>query len=466
MDKKEALFANLEAEYRARTPKSLALHRRAGASMVKGGSHNLRLWRPYPFFTAGARGAEVEDVDGNVYIDYWQGHYANVLGHDPEAVRRAADEARSGGAALHSGFEGEIQVRLAETILETFGYDDHKIRFTTSGTLAAMYAVMLALAQTGRDRVLKIGGGWHGASPFLLKGVKFHPGTGFQAADSAGVPEDVFAHVDVVPFNDEARLEEVLRDKGDRIGGFILEPVMGAGGFLPASPSYLRLARRLTAERGIVLIFDEVVSGFRFAPAPVQTLYGVKPDLTILGKVIGGGHAVAAVAGRAEILDGCGAALEVRRVLFEGGTFSSHPLYMRSGTVLIDYLKANAGTVYPRLAALGDRLRRGVRAAFAEQGIETAVTGGGNEAIPGSSLFMAHLLKKPFTPTKAEDLADPEKADVSLREEMLKIFLCLRDVYVVHGGGAATLAHTDAQVEKTLAAYAEAAALFKKSLFS
>ena len=204
MDKKEKLFAALEAEYRARTPKSLALHRRAGASMIKGGSHNLRLWRPYPFFMAGASGAEVEDVDGHLYIDYWQGHYANILGHDPAVLRPLPqpDDFSHLRPSLHSGFEGESQVRLAETILDAVGYDDYKIRFTTSGTLAAMYAVMLALAHTGRDRVLKIGGGWHGASPFLLKGVKFHPGAGYDAADSAGIPQAALDCVDVVPFND------------------------------------------------------------------------------------------------------------------------------------------------------------------------------------------------------------------------------------------------------------------------
>jgi glutamate-1-semialdehyde 2,1-aminomutase len=465
MDKSETFFAALEAEYRARTPKSLALHRRAGASMIKGGSHNLRLWRPYPFFMAGASGAEVEDVDGHVYIDYWQGHYANVLGHDPAAVRQALDAFGPGGSSLHSGFEAESQVRLAEMILGSLGYDDFKIRFTTAGTLAAMYAVMLGLAHTGRDRVLKIGGGWHGASPLLLKGVKFHPGRGYDAADSAGVPEALLDRVDVVPFNDEERLERVIREKGDRIGCFILEPVLGAGGFIPASPEYLRLARRLTAERGIVLIFDEIVSGFRFAPAPAQTLYGVKPDLTTLGKIVGGGHAVAAVAGRADILDDCDNRVpETRRVLFEGGTFSSHPLYMRSGAAMLEYLKTNAAAIYPRLAAAGERLRRGIAAAFQDEGLDVLMTGGGNEVIPGSSLFMVHFPRTAITPTKAEDLADPAKVDLSLREETLKLFLCLRDIHIVHGGGAVSFAHSDVHIEKTIAAYAEAARVFKKSL--
>jgi glutamate-1-semialdehyde 2,1-aminomutase len=466
MDKKDALFAELEAEYKARTPRSFALHQRAGASMIKGGSHNLRLWRPYPFFMAGARGAEVSDVDGRTYIDYWQGHYANILGHDPEPIREPLARAGREPLALHSGFEGESQVRLAEIVLQALGYPDYKIRFTTSGTLAAMYAVMLGLAHTGRDRVLKIGGGWHGASPLLLKGVKFHPGCGFDAADSAGVPAELLDRVDIVPFNDEERLESIIREKGDRIGCFILEPVLGAGGFLPASPGYLRLARRLTEERGIVLIFDEIVSGFRFAPAPVQTLYGIKPDLTTLGKIVGGGHAVAAVAGRADILDDCDNRVpDSRRVLFEGGTFSSHPLYMRAGAAMLEHLTSHAAEIYPRLAAAGGRLRDGIKASFQARGIDVLLTGGGNEAIPGSSLFMIHFPRAAFRPTKAEDLADPAKVDLILREETLKLFLCLRDIHIVHGGGAAATAHSDAHLDATLAAYDEAAGIFKKRLF-
>ena len=143
--------------------------------MVQGGSHTLRLWRPYPFIMAEAHGPYVYDVDGNAYIDYWQGHYANILGHNPAVLKKefAAYDPEHG--SLHTGFEGESQIRLAEILLRQLGYPDYKIRFTTSGTLATMSAVMLAQAVTGREKILKIGGGWHGASPYLLKGVKYDP---------------------------------------------------------------------------------------------------------------------------------------------------------------------------------------------------------------------------------------------------------------------------------------------------
>ncbi len=459
----ESFVAGLEARYRQKTPKSLALHGRAESVMVKGGSHAMRLFSPYPFFMARGEGAVVEDVDGNAYIDYWQGHYANVLGHNPAVLTDVL--AAEGAGTLHSGFEGEGQVRLAEILLGRLGYDDYKIRFTTSGTLAAMYAVMLAMGFTGRERILKIGGGWHGASPFLLKGVKYHSGEGFQGADSAGLPEDLLARTDIIPWNDGDQLESVIREKGDRIAAFIIEPFLGAGGFLFADRAYLELARRLTAEKGIVLIFDEVISGFRFGPGAVQTLYGVKPDITLFGKVIGGGHAAAAVAGSARILDSCGdGAARGRRVAFDGGTFSAHPLAMRAGVAMIEWLVAQADEIYPRLGRIAERLRRGIVKAFEDEDFPVLVTGGGNETVPMSSMFMAHFPKRPIRGDRAEDLWDPSRCDIRLREEVLKLFLCLEGVHTTHGGGAVSAAHEDRQIERTIDAYRAAARAFKKNL--
>ena len=464
MDSRDAWMTELENRYRERTPRSRALHGRAEEVMVRGGSHSLRLWKPYSFFIARGSGAEIVDVDGNVYIDYWQGHYANILGYDPTPIRRALSRRESGGD-LHSGFEDEYQVKLARLVLSGLPGRDLRIRFTTSGTLAATYAVMLSLAYTGRDRILKVGGGWHGSSPILLKGVKYHKGTGFEGADSAGIPEEFQGRIDIIPFNDTERLESVIRDKGDRIAAFILEPFLGAGGFLAASREFLGTARRLTAERGILLILDEIISGFRFGPSGVQALYGIQPDLTTFGKIIGGGHAVAAVVGRAEVMDEChSAAPEPRRVLFEGGTFSAHPLYMRTGAAMLEFLTEHADSVYPRLADLGRRLRAGIRAAFEAEGVEAVVTGDPGGALPGSSLFMLHFPKSKIRPGNAEDLGDPEKNDLPLREDFLKLVLCLDGVHTIHGGGAISTAHDDALIDRTIDAYRAAARAFKKKL--
>lgn len=458
----DGLLKVLESEYRDKTRKSLEIYRRAEKVMVKGGSHTLRLWKPYPFFIAGARGPEVRDADGNSYIDFWQGHYANILGHNPEVIREELnDEIRKG--TLQTGFETQPQIELAETILSQLGYRGYKIRFTTSGTLATMYAVMLAKAHTGRECVLKVGGGWHGASPCLLKGVKHHGLVGFEAGESAGISQQTLDKILITRFNDGDDLARIFREKGKTVSCFIVEPFIGVGGFLPTSREYLELARRLTEEYGVVLIFDEVISGFRFCPSGVQTLYGVKPDLATFGKLIGGGHAVSAVVGRDEIMEECEATRpEKIKVLFEGGTFSAHSEYMTAGLIMLKHLIGRAEEIYPRLGRAGERLRRGIEAAFAEEGIEARCTGYGNDVVKQSSLFMVNfpLIKTDFK--SPGDIWDPAVCAVRLREEALKLTLLNQGVHVVHGGGAASTAHSEEIVDRTIAAYREAAKTLKR----
>ncbi|MCK7477427.1 MAG: aminotransferase class III-fold pyridoxal phosphate-dependent enzyme [Candidatus Moduliflexus flocculans] len=253
--------------------------------MIRGGSHSLRLLSPYPFFVKKASGPEVVDVDGNVFLDFWQGHYANILGHNPGFSDLETNGDEPAEESLHTGFEVETQVKLAELLLKQVGWKGHKVRFTTSGTLATMYAVMLAFGKTGRDEVLKIGGGWHGASPVLLKGIKFDPKLGFGRIESAGVPDAFARKIHTVRYNDSDDLARIFRKRGDKIACLILEPYLGAGGFLPATREFLQEARRLTARHGAVLIFDEIISGFRFAPTGVQRLAGIEPDVSTFGKV-------------------------------------------------------------------------------------------------------------------------------------------------------------------------------------
>jgi len=461
----ERLAARLEAAYRKKTRKSLALYRQAERVMVKGGSHNLRLWRPYPFIMAEAHGPHVVDVDGNLYIDYWQGHYANILGHNPAVLKKELAAFDPEHGSLHTGFEGESQIRLAEILLRRLGYEDFKVRFTTSGTLATMYAVMLAQAATGRDHVLKVGGGWHGASPYLLKGVKFAPGEGFVRGESAGVPPEILRRTLVTKFGDAEGLARILAAKGSRIACFIVEPFLGVGGFLPASREYLGLARDLTRRHGVLLIFDEIISGFRFCPSGVASFYGIEPDLATFGKLIGGGHAVSAVAGRAAILENGGSGKGAAKVLFEGGTFSAHPQYMRAGTVMLRHLVKDADAIYPKLARSGEILRSKIEAAFGEAGIEAFCTGRGNDVVPGSSLFQVNF-PRGYNPFRtAEEIWDPVRADVPLKEEILKLALLTEGVHVVHGGGAISAAHDDVHLDETVAAYSNVAHLFKKYLY-
>ena len=355
----------------------------------------------------GAAGAEVLDADGNSYIDYWQGHYANILGHNPEVIREELGEQIEKGA-LQTGFEAQPQIELAEVLLRQFGTKGYKVRFTTSGTLATMYSVMLAKAHTGRACVLKVGGGWHGASPYLLKGVKYRAGVGFEGGESAGVSDDILKETLITRFDDGDDLARVLKEKGKDIACFILEPFIGVGGFLPASREYLELARHLTEEYGVILIFDEIISGFRFCPSGVQTLYGVRPDLAAFGKLIGGGHAVSAVVGKDEIMEECEAPGPGRmKVLFEGGTFSAHSEYMTAGLIMLRHLIGRAEEIYPQLGRAGERLRRGIEAAFADEGIEARCTGYGNDVVKQSSLFMVNFPLAKTGLRSPENIWDP-----------------------------------------------------------
>ncbi len=329
-----------------------------------------------------------------------------------------------------------------------------------------MYSVMLAEGFTGRDLVLKVGGGWHGASPYLLKGVKFKPGAGFEGDRPAGVLEDILRRTLITGSTTATTLERVLKAKGDRIACFILEPFLGVGGFLPASREYLALARELTRRHGIVLIFDEVISGFRFAPTGVQTLYGIRPDLSVFGKIIGGGHAVAAVVGRRDIMEGC-----------ESGTGPARPRPLRRRHVLRP-LRVHEGrpghAPAPRPARRdglsaagrsGETLRTGVVGAFAAEGVPAVSTGAGNDAIPGSSMVMVHFPVDGARPASPEDFHDGRRFQIRLREEALKLALLVHGVNVVHGGGAVSTAHGPADLARTIEAYGEAARLFKKFLY-
>ncbi len=455
----EKLKEHLIGLYGRKTSGSRALYERAEKVMSSGGSHTLRLFKPYPIFLDGVEGSVIRDIDGNEYLDYWQGHYANILGHD--ALRRL----RIGGGPSrtgHTGFESPDQIELAELILGSLGGGRYKVRFTTSGSLATMYTVMLAEGHTGRDMVLKMGGGWHGASPYLLKGVKYQGELGFNGPESAGVSDSILKKTIVGSFNDCERLEKIMKRYGDRIACLIMEPFIGVGGFLPASMEFLKLARKLTAEHGTVLAFDEIISGFRFCPSGVQTLYGIRPDITIFGKIIGGGHAVSAVVGRTEIMDGC--LKGGRQVKFEGGTFSAHPEYMRAGLRTIRYLIDNAGRIYPRIGRGGEKLRRGIAEAFQAEGFPMIMSGGGNEVVRDSSLFLAHLCRKEIPAMRPEYLQNPEYSDIDLRENVLRLALLIRGVHVVHGGGSVSLAHSDADLDRTIEAYRETAATFRKFL--
>jgi glutamate-1-semialdehyde 2,1-aminomutase len=456
------LLADLREEYARRNPRSAELQARALRHLVDGGSHTLRLLEPFPPRIAEARGAFVTDEDGHRILDFWQGHYANLLGHNPPELLGALQEGLAAGGGLQTGFTDRLQVETAELLCRLTGTE--RVRFTTSGALTTMYAVLLARASTGRDRIMKVGGGWHGAQPWALKGVDFHDEnhSRFQHVETKGLPQAIAREVLVTRFNDAEMLAGLFRRHGEEVACFIVEPFMGAGGFLFAEPEYLALARELCTRYGTVLIFDEVISGFRFHPGAVSQLYGVQPDLATFAKAMGGGMPVAAVAGRVELLKMAGRGGGVK---FSGGTYSGHPASMLAARTMMTHLETHAREIYPRLAELGERTRRAVEAAFASEGLHAVCSGDGNRVVPGSSLGMVHFPYREATRFRSpEDTHNPDVCDVTLSETVLQMALLLEDVFVVHGLGSLTTAHTEAHLERLAEACRRAARRIKASL--
>jgi len=458
------LMFDLKEEYARRFPLSAAQHKKAQKYLVDGGSHTMRLSRPFPLRIVTARGAWIQDEDDHQILDFWQGHLSTILGYNPKVVSSEVARLFSNDFGLQTGFADQLQTEAAAILCRQTGAE--RVRFTTSGSLASMYAIMLARSFTRRDRVMKVGGGWHGGQPWALKGVgyKTKDNFPFQGIESEGIPSSITESVIVTGFNDPERLRDHFRQYGDQTACFIVEPFIGAGGLIPASSEYLQLARELTQQYGSLLIFDEVIAGFRFRAGNIGALYGIQPDLAVFGKIMGGGMPVAAVGGRADIMglaghdQGC-------KVAFSGGTYSAHPASLLAAKTMMKYLVENEQEVYPQLAEFGEKMRRTIESAFNEEGIYARCTGYGNEVLPGSAFAFIHFPYKEETQLlRPEDLFDPAVCDVQLRQEILHLALLIEDVYLVHGHGVVSTAHTHADLDVLKQACLQVARRGKKYL--
>ena len=352
----------------------------------------------------------------------------------------------SSGFGLQTGFTDALQVQTAELLCARTGAE--RVRFTTSGSLATMYATLLSRAFTGREMVMKVGGGWHGAQPWGLVGVDFHSEDArtFTHTESRGLPSAVADQVIVTRFNDTVMLEDQFRRHGKRIACFIFEPFMGSGGCLPASREFLVAARRLCRAHGVLLIFDEVIAGFRFCAGSTARLFGVQPDLATFAKIMGGGMPVAAVGGRADVMELAGRGGGVK---FSGGTYSCHPASMLASRTMMAHLVAAEEELYPRLTRLGERARRTVEEAFGTEGIRARCTGDGNDALPGSSMAAVHFpYEEGASCSSPEQTRNPDVCDVELSDTVLQLALLLEDVFVMHGLGSVSAAHTEDDISR------------------
>ena len=400
-----------------------------------------------PFFVNRAAGAHVWTVDGDELIDYVGTWGPAILGHAHPLIIGAIKAAADRGTSF--GIPNPLEVRMAELICARVP-SIRKVRLCNSGTEACMSAIRLARGFTQRDKILKFDGCYHGHADSLL--VKAGSGAlTFGHPDSAGVPAAFTQHTLVVPFNDEAAVRAVFAANPGQIAGVIVEPVPGNAGLYLPRPGFLEFLRAITAQEGSLLIFDEVMTGFRLAPGGAQERFGLTPDLTCLGKIIGGGLPVGAFGGRAEIMDW----LAPLGPVYQAGTLSGNPLAMAAGIAALEELAGPAPgraaafgsstlpvgqSHYVRLEELGAALEAGMKAAAASAGVPVQFNRCG-------SMFCGY-----FTAEPVHNLADAMKSD---RERFKKFFHGLLEagVYLAPSqfeAGFLSTAHTEADLEHTV----------------
>jgi len=312
-----------------------------------------------PIFIARADGAYLFDIDGNRYVDYVGSWGPMILGHAHPRVVAAAVEAARNGSSF--GAPTERETELAELVRDAMPAVE-MVRMVSSGTEAAMSAVRLARGFTGRDLIVKFAGCYHGHVDSLLVSAGSSALT-HGVPTSPGVPAGCTADTVVLGFNDVQALRELFQARGDRIAGVMLEPVVGNMGLVVPSDEFRMELRRLTSHHGALLVYDEVMTGFRLAYGGAQGLFGDRPDLTVLGKIVGGGYPVGAYGGRADIM---GKIMPAGPV-FQAGTLSGNPVAMAAGVATLRELKENPP--YKRLEQLSEAIERGLRAAASETGI-------------------------------------------------------------------------------------------------
>ena len=431
-------------DYSINTTKSKRLFERAQKVMPGGVSHNFRFHAPFPIYIEEAYGGKFRDVDGNEFIDYWDGHTGLVLGHNPPEIVEAVRQAALKGT--HWGIVNQHQVELAELVCEVVPCAE-ELRFCCSGTEATMYALRLARGFTGKKVILKAEGGWHGGSAELTCAVT----PPFDMEESMGLLPEAMQYTKHFPFNDLEAVKKIVEENRDDFAGIIVEPIVASTGGVAATPEFLQGIRELTRDTGAVLILDEVITGFRLAPGGGQEYFGVTPDLCTLGKNMCGGMPIGAIAGRREIMQLASpghSSVKNEKVYVGGGTYSANPLSMVAGKAALKIYRDRRDEIYPVLERRAARLRKGMEEAMKDCGLNGAVHG-------VSSLFTTLF-------PHGEKLEVENTMDVFTKTDMFKNIefsfrMMNHGVYLVHGGGALCIEHTDEDIERTIEATANVA---------
>jgi len=411
------------------------LFKRAAHRIPGGVNSPVRAWGAvggHPIFVQRARGCSLWDVDGREYIDYLGSWGPMILGHAHPKVLSAIHEAMRNGTSFGAPTAGEVD--LAETLCAAVPSME-MVRLVSSGTEATMTAVRLARGFTGRAKIVKFAGCYHGHVDALLVRAGSGAAT-FGVPDSAGVPEATVSQTLVARHNDLDQVRDHFAAAGDAIAAVIVEPVAGNMGLVPPAPGFLEGLREITQESGALLIFDEVISGFRLGYGGYQTIAGIQPDLTCLGKIVGGGLPLAAFGGRRDVME----RLAPLGPVYQAGTLSGNPLAVAAGRAVLREL-AQTG-VYERLEVLGSRLETGMRAALA--------------AFPHPTTLhrLGSLFTTFFGVTEVPDAGSAAACDTEMFGRWFRGMLA-EGIYLAPSQfecGFLSLAHTEAEIDATLTA--------------
>lgn len=429
----------LDEAFTRRFGRSAALYERSRNAIAGGISHDSRNFAPFPIYIERAEGARKWDVDGNELLDHWMGHGSLLLGHsNPQVTAAVAEQMHKG---THYGACHELEVAWAEQIVRLIPSAEW-VRFTMSGTEATMLAIRDARAFTGKDLVIRFAGHFHGWHDYAMAG--YQPP--FDTSTSTGVPKAVSETMLVAYPNNIESVRQLLDAHPGQVAAVILEPGGGSNGIIPTDVSFLRDLRALTTERSVVLIFDEVITGFRYSPGGAQQVYGVIPDLTTLAKIVAGGLPGGAVVGKRDILQVQTFKGELHKDRFERvlqqGTFNANPLSAAAGLTALQIV--GEGWPTDQCNRSGEQLRVGLRDCLEQRGVAGAILG-------EASVFQILLgegMQAAADTTDVQRLMAGRGAVNTLRKAML-----LNGIDLMRSGGFTSIDHGDAELTQTISAF-------------
>lgn len=373
-------ISSLQTAFQSNRPHSAAFFEKAKHTMTGGVNGNLRYFAPFPIIFEKAKGATLHDVDGHAYVDYLLSYGALMLGHNHPEIMAAVQRVWNEQGTSSFGATHPLELEMAEELVALFPSFD-QIRFTNSGLEATLFALRLALAATGKTHIAKFEGHYHGAHDHVLQSVNPEVGAAGEATaplpvpESLGTPDYYREHSVILPFNDWDACERILTEKAAHIAAVIMEPMLS--GYIAAEPQFMKNLRELTTQLGIILIFDEVKTGFRIEVGGAQTYYDVEPDLTALGKVVGGGFPIGIVGGKRSIMELASPLRSHKKseVVFHSGTFNGNPLSIATGLATIRYLKQPGS--FDQIVRRTFELRTGIDELAKEYGLPLQTIGTG-----------------------------------------------------------------------------------------